>query len=70
MTVVIGLGMRLDVHMRTRLENGVLRNGQQPGSAVNSSFDHSKSEAMKSLSGWEAVRSDEHQFRVKIKVSN
>ena len=26
-------------------------------------------EAMKSLSGWEAARSDEHQFRAKIKVS-
>ena len=24
---------------------------------------------MKSLSGWEAARSDEHQFRAKIKVS-
>ena len=35
-TVVIGLGTRLDVPKRTRLENGVLRNGQQPGSAVNS----------------------------------
>ena len=50
MTVVIGLGARLDVRMRTRLENGILRNGQQPGSAVNSFFDHSKFEAMKSLS--------------------
>ena len=26
-------------------------------------------EAMKLLSGWEAARSDEHQFRAKIKVS-
>ena len=42
--------------MRTRLENGVLRKGQQPGSAVNSFSDHSKFEAMKSLSGWEAAR--------------
>ena len=25
---------------------------------------------MKMLSGWEAARSDEHQFRAKIKVSN
>ena len=33
----------------TRLENGVLCNSQQPGSAVNSFFDHSKFEAMKSL---------------------
>ena len=28
--VVFGLGMRLHVSMRTTLENGVLRNGQQP----------------------------------------
>ena len=69
MTMVIGLGTRLDVYMRTRLENGVLRNGQQLGSAVSSFFDHSKFEAMKSLSGWEAVRCDEHPFRAKIKVS-
>ena len=40
------------------LENGVLRNGQQPGSTENSFFDHSKFEAMKLLSGWEATRSD------------
>ena len=69
MTVVIGLGTRLDLHMRTRLENGVLCNGQQAGSAVNSFFDHSKFETMKSLSGWEAAHCDEHQFRAKIKVS-
>ena len=35
MTVVFGLGMRLNVHMHTPSENGVLRNGQQPGSAMN-----------------------------------
>ena len=35
MTVVFGLGMRLRVHMRTKLENGVLSNGQQPQSVVN-----------------------------------
>ena len=29
MTVVFGLGTRLHVRMRTRLENGVLRNGTQ-----------------------------------------
>ena len=34
--MVFGLGMKLHVRMRTRLENGVLRNGQQSGSAVNS----------------------------------
>ena len=47
MTVVFGLGMRLHVRMRTRLENGVLRNGQQSGSAVNSFFDQGKFEAIK-----------------------
>ena len=55
--------------MRARLENGIRRNGQQPGSAENSFFDHSKFEAMKSLSGWEAACSDEDQFCAKIKVS-
>ena len=68
MTVVIGLGTRL-VHMRIRLENGILHNGQQLGSAVDSFFDHSKFEAMKSLSGWEAARCDEHLLHVKINVS-
>ena len=29
MTVIFGLGTRLRVRMRTTLENGVLRNGQQ-----------------------------------------
>ena len=53
--------------MQTRLENGVLRNGQQSGSAVNSCFG--KFEVMKTLSGWEAVCSDEHQFHAKVKVS-
>ena len=32
-------------------------------------IDRGGFEAMKSLSGWEAARSDEHQFRAKIKVS-
>ena len=67
--MVFGLGTRLHVRMRTRLENGVLRNGQQSGCAVNSFFDQSKFEAMKTLSGWEAARCDEHQFCAKIKVS-
>ena len=60
MTVVFGLGTRLHVRMCTKLENGVLCNGQQLGSAVNNFFDHGKL-AMKSLSGCEAARSDEHQ---------
>ena len=70
MTVVFGLGTRLDVRVRTtRLENSVLLNGQQPGRAENSFFDYSKFEAMKLLSGWDAARCDEHQFQAKIKVS-
>ena len=56
--MVIGLGTRLDVRMRTRLKNGVLRNGQQPGSAGNSFFDYSKFEATQSLGGWDAARCD------------
>ena len=44
------LGTRLNVRMRTKLENGVLCYGKQPGSAENSFFDHSKFEGMKSLS--------------------
>ena len=35
MIVVFGLGMRLRVRMRTKLENGVLSNGQHPQSIVN-----------------------------------
>ena len=54
--------------MHTRLETGVLRNGQQP-SSVENFFDHSKFEAMKSLTSWEVARCDEHQFRAKIKMS-
>ena len=47
--------------MRTRLENGVLHNGQQP--------DHGGFEAMKMLSGRRAPRCDKHQFRAKMTVS-
>ena len=39
MTVVFGLGTRLRVRMRTTLENGVLRNRQQPGRGENSFID-------------------------------
>ena len=34
MSVVSGLGRRLHVRMRAKLENGVLHNGQQPQSVV------------------------------------
>ena len=36
---------------------------------MNNLFDQDNFEAMKMLSGWEAARCDEHQFRAKIKVS-
>ena len=68
MTVIIGLGMRLDMRMRTRLENAILHNGQQLGSAENSFVDHSKFEGTKLLSGWEAVHSDKDRFHAKIKA--
>ena len=55
--------------MCTTLENGVLRNEQPSGSAVNNFFDQVRFEAMKTLSGWEAARCNEHQFRAEIKVS-
>ena len=57
------------MHMRTTLENGILRNEQPSGCAVNNFLDPGNFEAMKTLSGWEAARCDEHQFRAKIKVS-
>ena len=50
MTVVFGLETRRHVRICTRLENGILCNGQQSGSAMNSSFDQDKFEAMKKLS--------------------
>ena len=62
------LGQRLRVRMRTTLGNGVLRNEQPSGCAVNNFLDQGNFEPMKTLSGWEAARCDE-QFRAKIKVS-
>ena len=69
MTVVLGLGTRLRVRMRTTFENGVLRNGQQPGSAVNSSIDQGEFRAIKTLSGCKASRCDKYQFCDKMTVS-
>ena len=69
MTVVFGLGTRLRVRMRTIFENGVLRNGQHPGSAVNSFIDLGEFVAMKTLSGCKAPRCDKHQFCDKMTVS-
>ena len=69
MTVVFGLGTRLRIRMRTTFENGVLRNGQQSGSAVNSFIDLGEFGAMKTLSGHIAPRCDKHQFCNKMTVS-
>ena len=69
MTVVFGLGTRLRVRMRTKLENGVLSNGQQPQSVVMAFVDQGEFEAMKTLSGRRAPRCHKHQFRAKMTVS-
>ena len=55
--------------MRTTFENGVLRNRQQPGSAVNSFINQGEFGAMKTLSGRIALRCDKHQFCDKMTVS-
>ena len=68
MTVVFGLGMKLHVRMRTTLENGILRNRQQPGRAENSFIDQDKFVAMKTLSGCKAPHYDENQFCDKMMV--
>ena len=67
MIVVFDLGTRLHVRMRTKLENCVLCNGQQPQSVVNGFY--CEFEAMKTLSGRKALRCDKHQFRAKMMVS-
>ena len=65
MIVVFGLGTRLHVRMHTKLEKGVLRNGQQPQRVVNGFIDQGEFEAMKPLSDRRAPRWDKHQFRAK-----
>ena len=57
------------MRMRTTFENGVLRNGQQPASAVNNFVDQGEFRAMKTLSGCIAPRCDKHQFCDKMTVS-
>ena len=68
-TVVFGLGTRLGIHMRTTFKNGVLHNGQQPGSAVSSSIDQGELGAVKKLNGRIAPLCDKHQFSDKMTVS-
>ena len=50
--MVFGFGTRLRVRMRTVFENGVLRNGKQPGSAVNSFIDQGEFGAVMTLVVW------------------
>ena len=47
---------------------GVLRNGQQPGSAMNIFIDQDKVEAMKTLSH-RTSRGNKHQFHAKVTMS-
>ena len=68
MIVVIGLGTRLHVRMRT-LENGVLCNGQQPWSVVMAFIDQGEFEAMKTSIGHRVLCCDKDQFRAKMTVS-
>ena len=56
--LIFGLGTRLLVRMRTKLQNGVLRNGQQPLSVVNGFTDQGEVEAMKTPIGCRAPRCD------------
>ena len=55
--------------MCTTLENGILRNDQQLGSAVNSFIDQGEFVAMKTLSGRKVPRCDKYQFCDKMIVS-
>ena len=65
MSMVFGLGMRLCVHMRTKLENSVLHNGQQP-----ECYEwQDEFEAIKTLSGHRAARCDKDQYCAKMTVS-
>ena len=56
--------------MHRRLENGLLCNGQQPGSTVNIFIDQGKVDAMKTLSACRALRCGKHHFHAKITVNN
>ena len=68
LTVVIGLGMRLDGAHAYKIKKWCPSQQTAAGQCWEQLFDYSKFEAMKSVSGWDAAHCDEHQFR-KIKVS-
>ena len=67
--VIFGLGTRLLLRMRIKLQNGVLHNGQQLQSVVNGFIDQGEFEAMKTLDDRRAPRCDKHQFRAKMTAS-
>ena len=69
MTIVFGLGTKLCMCMCTTFENGILRNGQQPGSAVNSFIDQGEFVAMKTPISCRALCYDKHQLCDKVTVS-
>ena len=69
MVMVFDLGTRLHVHMHTKLENGILHNGQQPHSVGMTLIDQGEFEAMKTLSGCRAPRCDKRQIRTEMTVS-
>ena len=54
------------MRMRTKLQNGVLRNGQQPPMTF---IDQGEVEAMKTPIGCKDPRCDKDQFRAKMTVS-
>ena len=54
--------------MHTKLENGILSNGQQPQSVVNGILDQGEFEAMRTLCGRTALCCDEHQFYAQMTV--
>ena len=51
------------------IRNGALRNGQQPGSGVNSFIDKGEFQAMNTLNGCRALCYDKHQFYAKMMVN-
>ena len=56
------------MHMHTKLENGILRNGQQLGSAVNRFIDLGRFEAIKMLNGQELCAVISISFVLKLKL--
>ena len=67
---LFGLGMKLHVHMCTKLENGARHNEQEQGSAVNNFINQGEFEATKMLSVHGAPHCDKHQFHAEMMVSS